>query len=623
MFIQNEYIVFLRDPGRDTKYLKHGYCFVQNENKSYFSTNKDLIGTSSAASSVSFGNKSLWRYATPEEIAEYDRLGKPFDVTTLRPKEFSKEELLEEAKRRYPVGTYFKSPDDGYKIREVKPYTIGSNITWFWSEEIKGTVIRSLSGLFCRCVENTPACSNPHVYKDGIWAEIVSKPESVEKMEEPKFIVGKWYKRTTAPTSDEFVMYIKCCSINPIKDCENITFGGKHTVSVLQGRGYKQWKVLEDLSEIQQYLPEGHPDKFPVSKELASLPEKWVVRNPRSEESEKLYAYANVHGATPPYTNGTLFHFPSHEGCTTRNQIAPGYTEITFNQFKKWVLKESSEVSLVGRYLKAVEDYPQCTPLKIGAYEKIVTKINDEQYKTEKGWTYTTNNLTAFMWEVMPEGFTPPLIAPVSPLPSSEIPEYVECLKDYPGQFTKGRIYETSIKFGSVKFDDTGNSNAWSINCFKPSSKEAFEARQNPQPSSVKPTTVEPEWIPQVGEWVKCIGDLNCTSNHSSVGWEKDLVFKITRTETTLDKLIAFGGKGGNGVWVFESNLRKALPHEIPSECGPGIIHQIESVKDYGVLTEEKLGVFVSDLFYTPSELSPKVDTALPMISFVIPPREI
>jgi hypothetical protein len=452
MFKQNEYIVILRDAGRDTKYFKHGYCFVQRENKFYFNTAKDLTGKPCGASSISFDNKSLWRYATPEEIAEYDRLGKPFDVTTLKSKELSKEELLEEAKRRYPLGTYFKSPDDGYKIREVKPYTIGSNITWEWSEETKGTVIRSLSGLFCQCVEDTPACSNPHVYKNGIWAEIVSTPKA-------------------------------------------------------------------------------------KTEELTSLPEKWVVRNPWNEETEKLYAYANVHGAIPPYSNGTWFHFPSHEGCTTRGEIAPGYTEITFDQFKKWVLKSSDEV-----------------------------------------------------------------------------PEYVECIqKDTLVEV--GTIYKVSKTGGPINGHPTYiiSGKRYLQSYFKPSTKEAYEAQQNPQPSSVKPTTVEPEWTPQVGEWVVVLSEdphyYNCEQGKAQLMWRIDGEW--------INLLFSDGTKNGY------RKVRKALPHEIPSECGPGIIHQIESVKDYGVLTEEKIRGFVSDLFYTPSEPSPKVDTALPMISFVIPPREI
>jgi hypothetical protein len=85
-----------------------------------------------------------------------------------------------------------------------------------------------------------------------------------------------------------------------------------------------------------------------------------------------------------------------------------------------------------------------------------------------------------------------------------------------------------------------------------------------------------------------------------------------------LDKV--YPSKSG---WASKDRFRKALLHEIPSERGPGITAQIESVKDYEVLTEEELREIVSDLVYTPSEPSPKVDTALPMISFVIPPREI
>jgi hypothetical protein len=601
-------------------------------------------------------------------------------------KEFSKKELLEEAKRRYPVGTYFKSFEKKDQVREVKPYKRGSDITWYWSEELKGSVIRSLSGLYTEDIHRERACSNPCVYKDGKWAEIVSKPESVEKMEEPKFIVGKWYKRTTKPTSNTFVLYIKCFSINPIKDCEHITFGGKHNVILTQGRGYKEWKALEDLSEIQQYLPEGHPDKFPVSKELTSLPEKWCIAV--TEESYFVLSEWRDAGGLGNVSGYCLSYYQNSKGWWVESKSPsewPEYTEITLDQFKRWILKESSEVSLVGRYLKALVDRPQNTSFKKGDYVKILSKADGNKYAIEGAWAYTTNNSTAYQWELMPEGFTPPLTVPTPPSSSSEIPEYVKCMECY-GRAIKGKIYDTSnletdilngLSWESVliEFRNLGR-------FFKPSTKEAYEAQQKPQtmvqkwavgtyvvflknygdnpkgtvdrigkdfgetiqaatkyifhdssslcnlnkntevkwfatekeaeefaktlrePEPAKPS-VEPEWTPQVGEWV--VDSLN-------------IPFKLTHSTG-----FSWYGTKADGSSYSEASLyiRKALPHEIPSERGSGIIQQIESVKDYEVLTEEELREIVSDLVYTPSEPSSKVDTALSMISFVIPPREI
>lgn len=65
-----------------------------------------------------------------------------------------KDELLKEAKRRYPIGTIAICLID--KVKE----TINSDLKWSWDDAIV-------------------KCASPRtrVYKNGQWAEIVSKPE--------------------------------------------------------------------------------------------------------------------------------------------------------------------------------------------------------------------------------------------------------------------------------------------------------------------------------------------------------------------------------------------------------------------------------------------------------------
>jgi hypothetical protein len=284
------------------------------------------------------------------------------------------------------------------------------------------------------------------------------------------------------PTGLKYFRYLESSSLLLYYD-QRIRVDGKHYVGKDSCIAGLRVKLLTDLSEIQQYLPEGHPDKFPVSK-------------------------------------------------------------------------ESSEVSLVGRYLKALVDKPQNTSFKKGDYVKILSKTDNNKYAIEDAWAYTTNNSTAYQWELMPEGFTPPLTAPIPPPSSFQIPEYVKCMECY-GRAIKGTIYDTSNSESNLL-----NGLSWKSVLiefrnlgifFKPSTKEAYEAQQKPQTA------------------------------------------------------VKFVKKGDQ-------------PEPVKA---PGITAQIESVKDYGALTEEELRGIVSDLFYTPSEPSPKVDAALPMISFVIPPREI
>lgn len=82
-----------------------------------------------------------------------------------------------------------------------------------------------------------------------------------------------------------------------------------------------------------------------MKQERFVLPEKWCVKNPENHESQLLYDYTNsLKGTMPgfyPYSSGTYFHFPNYDiRCITSGKNESGYTEITFEQFKKYVLKQ-------------------------------------------------------------------------------------------------------------------------------------------------------------------------------------------------------------------------------------------------------------------------------------------
>lgn len=74
-----------------------------------------------------------------------------------------------------------------------------------------------------------------------------------------EFIPGRWYKLT-----DMYKTYRKC-SDHPIKNrlpySELISIRG-HQFSYGNCNDLKRLKLVEDLSEIQEFLPEGHVDKF-------------------------------------------------------------------------------------------------------------------------------------------------------------------------------------------------------------------------------------------------------------------------------------------------------------------------------------------------------------------------
>lgn len=93
-----------------------------------------------------------------------------------------------------------------------------------------------------------------------------------------------------------------------------------------------------------------------VKEEEFVLPEKWCVKGDKQEVID----YSNIHGKIKPYklNKNYYHHYPScGEGCTTSDKIEKGYTEITFEQFKKYVLKEEEWIPKVGEWVFITEEY--------------------------------------------------------------------------------------------------------------------------------------------------------------------------------------------------------------------------------------------------------------------------
>ena len=80
----------------------------------------------------------------------------------------TKEELLDEAKRRYPVGTRYKYV--GNNSPELSLITGDLTFDSSTKDKIYGANWH---------VRSNPIINDCIVYIDGIWAEIISKPEEI------------------------------------------------------------------------------------------------------------------------------------------------------------------------------------------------------------------------------------------------------------------------------------------------------------------------------------------------------------------------------------------------------------------------------------------------------------
>jgi hypothetical protein len=161
-----------------------------------------------------------------------------------------KNALLEEAKRRYPVGTKFKC------LVTRDTYTIPDNITFRFA----GTGMYSYHESF--------VFHQHYDLRNGRWAEIVSKPEvKEESVSEPE--LGKWYIDCRTWKGEKWYIKLTEYSLQrvdgeTIKPHKRISYSAAcywTNTTMIQNI-----ELLTDLTEIQQYLPEGHPDKFPVKQ---------------------------------------------------------------------------------------------------------------------------------------------------------------------------------------------------------------------------------------------------------------------------------------------------------------------------------------------------------------------
>lgn len=88
------------------------------------------------------------------------------------------DELLREAERRYYIGVKFKSSfNDNGLIREVQPYSKDNIIIFGIAPE--GKYGKDKLGIRFKDGVTTKdgGCSNPLIYEDGEWAEIISLPK--------------------------------------------------------------------------------------------------------------------------------------------------------------------------------------------------------------------------------------------------------------------------------------------------------------------------------------------------------------------------------------------------------------------------------------------------------------
>jgi hypothetical protein len=321
---KGEYFVTLQvESSSGTACAKNNFVFKQREDAAYSKPVTDTRGSSGNGNScISFDLKKdlkAWRFATKEEIAEYDRLGIPYDVTTLKTKS-----NLEKAARLYPIGTvYIPLDTDG------DPY----------SDEYRS--------------ERAPEALDLGIdvgygyvyhYATAKWAEIVTKDatvtttEPVPSIHHGGFKVGD--KVSCSGMSGIIVGFDTDISENICVEAGTEPREARETNNGLYNElGEKLptfmtidriWRTASSLTLISSVSSETKSSDI-----LKALPEKWSVQI-TSESREALGRWRDA---------GTLNNNPGY--CLSYHNGAKGYycdsfnadfPLITFEQFEEHVL---------------------------------------------------------------------------------------------------------------------------------------------------------------------------------------------------------------------------------------------------------------------------------------------
>ena len=226
-------------------------------------------------------------------------------------------------------------------------------------------------------------------------------PEKEEN--KPKVEVDKWYSFNWDCHSSNSTIIAKIKGVN--EDSIDISWRSylwrENDYNTLARYYFRDISNVKELSieEVQQYLPEGHPDKFSnfnTSKykmgdeEIAKaqfvtldeafvLPEKWCIKSNKDIDQILCKWRGGTH-SLPPEEN-----ILTYQKCWIHVKYIEDFTEITFEQFKKYVLKEpekmenASKDNLITRAVKT--NNPQLIADELDcSIEEIIESKNSTTY---------------------------------------------------------------------------------------------------------------------------------------------------------------------------------------------------------------------------------------------------
>jgi hypothetical protein len=305
MFKKDDYIVTLKIVGNSATQTKCGrdnYCFKQRTNDKFLQPCIDLEGsTTNGDDSLTFSkDKDLqyWRYATKAEIQEYNRLGKPYDISSL--KQSININKLE-------IGKYYYVEWNG-----------GINYIFLYNGTSRDSCISITDLKFHRNNCDFDNSSNQKFLRLANQEEIQWLDECIrldrfvpkdQVKQLTTYIKGNWYEiknNASVSTRNICINLVKCsedstdstsikgiCSIN-ISNINGIAKGYNNTTSSFSDIFESRLLKPEDPF-IQAYLPDSHIDKEPAYKDAT----EFILKEGLEAFKEGISSSIYVIGADP------------------------------------------------------------------------------------------------------------------------------------------------------------------------------------------------------------------------------------------------------------------------------------------------------------------------------------
>lgn len=330
-----------------------------------------------------------FRPATPEEITMYEHAGKPVNVTTYKiPEMVIGNYYRVEEEDFYMIGICESVGDSRYSkatyisLNNELPYGDGfrKSAIWYYSDidrTFKEATPEEKQWLnVCiaenKFVEKDYALRGYDMYGNALKSEVTSE-EIVKATSSVELVVGNWYE---LHVNDErwIFKFLEFKKPNEVWNTGLSATPDDNCVNRSKVSGYLTGKLENckpaDMEEVYRLFPEERP------KEEFVLPEKWCIKvtnNNRDVLTKWVISkpdFDNCSNYTPirKWITSNSGYDKSYQKWT--EDIPKSYEEITFEQFKKYVLKEEP---------KEITSYDG---LKVGDVlpEKVICAWADKDY---------------------------------------------------------------------------------------------------------------------------------------------------------------------------------------------------------------------------------------------------